>query len=160
VRNRPAASAGASWSGFNREPRYLAKAIRFRRVLKLEISRRRTPEWHRANAKKEYLSSQTVYVLKPLNLALPLLSMVFGVAGFGPFRQRNRLLLLCGSDRFAERSANLGFASTNCCEKHSAEPIHFGTPPAPFSPCGQCFRFPYCLKSFASTIREVQSFSL
>ena len=52
------------------------------------------------------------------------------------------------------------FVSTNRREKHAAEPVQFGTPPALFRSFDQCFRLLYRLKSFRGTIRKVQSFSL
>jgi hypothetical protein len=81
------------------------------------------------------------------------LAAVFRVGCFGAFRQRNRLLLFCGADGFAERSLNLGFVGTNSREKHATEPVQFGTVNTLLKSFSNCYRLLDCLKSFRSTIR-------
>ena len=71
-----------------------------------------------------------------------------------------RLLLLCDSDGFAERSLNLRFLSTNSGEEHGAEPVQFGAPRTHFTLLGYCLCLLYCLESFGATICSEQSFSL
>jgi hypothetical protein len=39
-----------------------------------------------------------------------------------------------------KRSLNLGFVSTNCRQKYTAEPVQFGIPMAIFGSFDQCFR--------------------
>src|SRR5262249_31761481 len=70
------------------------------------------------------------------------------------------LLLLCGADGCAERSLNLGLLSAHSHLKHTAEPVHFGTPPALSRCFGQSLCLLYCLKRFGGTIRQVQCLSL
>jgi hypothetical protein len=69
-------------------------------------------------------------------------------------------MFLCDSDGFAEGSFNLGVVGTNRRQKHTAEPVQFGRPPALFTFFGEGFCLPYRIKSFGGTIRRVQSFGL
>ena len=46
-----------------------------------------------------------------------------------------------------------GLLSADSREKHTAEPMQFGTPPALFRSFGECFCLLNCLKSFRGTIR-------
>ena len=54
----------------------------------------------------------------------------------------------------------MGVVGTHSREKHTAEPVQFGRPPAVFSLFGQCFCLTYRLKSFERSVRKVQSFGL
>jgi hypothetical protein len=54
----------------------------------------------------------------------------------------------------------LGLVGIQSREKHTSEPLKFGMPPALLGSFGERFRFPYRLKSFGGTLREVQGFSL
>src|SRR5262249_25799874 len=72
----------------------------------------------------------------------------------------HRLLLLRDSDGFAERGLNLSLLITNCCQKHTVEPVQFGAPPALLKSFHQCFRLAYCLEGFRGTTRKVQGLSL
>ena len=56
------------------------------------------------------------------------LAMIFCVCYCCTFCQRNRFLLLCDSDGFAERGLNLGLLSTHSREKCTAQPVQFGRP--------------------------------
>ena len=58
---------------------------------------------------------------------------------------RNRIPLLCNSDGCAQRSLNVGFVGTQSREKHSAEPVQFGTPPTLSGSCNQSLCLPYWL---------------
>jgi hypothetical protein len=88
------------------------------------------------------------------------LAAVFRLGCFGSFGQRNRLLLLCDFDCFAKRSLNLGLVGTKSREKYTLEAMQFGTPPALFKFFDLLLRLGYCLESFGSPIREMQSFRL
>jgi hypothetical protein len=68
--------------------------------------------------------------------------------------------VLGDSDCCAERSLDLSLVGTHGREKHTVEPVQFGTPPAFFCSYDQCFCLRYCLKGLGSTIRKVQDFSL
>jgi len=50
----------------------------------------------------------------------------------------------------------MSLVSSQCREKHTAQPVQFGTPPAFFSSFGDCFRLDYCVKSFRSSVGAVQ----
>jgi hypothetical protein len=54
----------------------------------------------------------------------------------------------------------LSLVPTKSREKHSAESVQFGAAIVVFKSFNEYFRFPYCLKGFGGTIRQVQGFGL
>jgi|SRR6516165_9565283 hypothetical protein len=66
-----------------------------------------------------------IHVLMPHSLSVT----VFCVGRFGALLERDRLLLLCCVDGSAKRSLDLALRGGHSREKHTAEPVQFGTPP-------------------------------
>jgi len=50
--------------------------------------------------------------------------------------------------------------ANNSCKPVSCRPPQFGAPMAVFKSFSEYFRFPYSLKGFGGTIRQVQGFGL